>query len=509
MNTIALRKAALEDMELLFKWRNDPWIVALGSTSSTVSWEEHKSWFKNTLSSAERQLYFITQDHLPLGQVRFDRENENWCEVSIYLMKEYTGKGLGVLALKKGCETILKQWSQLTAVVAYIKDDNQASISAFKKAGFQQPVPSHEPNRSGHITLCFYQHIPHNRLTFGEEEVEAVSQVVASGQWAHGEKVRQLEQALTAYVDCRYAIAVSSGLSAIRLTLKALNIEAGDEVLVPAYSCVALANAILALGAKPIPVDIRTEDWNMDPQHVSALITSKTRAILIVNTFGAPAPLEELKALGLPIIEDCSHGFGFPLKSPMGNRSDIAILSFYATKLMGAGEGGAILTNNEDLAQTIDGWRFYQDKPPNATRLNDKMTNIEASLALCQLKRLNSMINRRQEVAANYAQQLQPLVQKNLIKLPPLSSDRVWYRYVIEVSRKLTHPLIEQLEHYHIHTDFPVDNWRSKDDTSCPVANQAYARLISLPIYPTLSENEQQRICLTINKLVLELSSHE
>ena len=139
--------------------------------------------------------------------------------------------------------------------------------------------------------------IPHNRLTRGRHEVSAASRVVASGHWACGKKVERLEKKLSLVASKKYAVAVSSGLSAIRLALLALDIKKGDGVILPAYSCVALANAILSVGAKPLPADVLPGEWNINPSSVEKQRRSKNhiKAVIAVHTFGFPARLEELK----------------------------------------------------------------------------------------------------------------------------------------------------------------------------------------------------------------------
>src|SRR3989344_3137193 len=142
-----------------------------------------------------------------------------------------------------------------------------------------------------------HMNVPHNRLTFGEEEVQAVADVVKSGHWAGGPRVKELEEALCTRAGVKHAVGVSSGLSALRLALQGLGVKSGDEVIVPGFSCVALANAPLALGATPVPVDVREGDYTIDPASVRAHVTSKTKAIVIVHMFGMPGPVDSLRDL--------------------------------------------------------------------------------------------------------------------------------------------------------------------------------------------------------------------
>lgn len=346
--------------------------------------------------------------------------------------------------------------------------------------------------------------VPHNRLTFGEEEVQAVSGVLRSGQWAGGPRVEELEGALSARAGVKHAVAVGSGLSALRLALQGLGVKQGNEVIVPAYSCVALANAPLALGAIPIPVDVRGGDFNIDPKSVRSHVTFKTKAVVIVHTFGAPAPVDELRDLKIPLVEDCAHAFGM---KPFGGRGDAAILSFYATKLMGAGRGGAVLTNREDIKNVVRSFRWYNDEPMNPLRHNDPMTDIDAALALSQLKRLDSMIDARKHVAQRYEERLRPLIEKfHAFELPDIGAERVWYRYVLTMKTPSAKKMADALRKHGVHAECPVSDWLPKNAKELPVARHAFDSVVSLPCYPTLTEEEQESVCSAVKSALKEIA---
>jgi dTDP-4-amino-4,6-dideoxygalactose transaminase len=312
--------------------------------------------------------------------------------------------------------------------------------------------------------------------------------------------VAQLETALAELAEVNYAIGVASGLSALRLSLLGLGVKSGDRVLVPAYSCVALANAVLACGATPVPVDITPDDWNINPTEVKEAISKwHPRVMIAVNTFGSPASVEEMLDWNTPIIEDCAHAFGIRVNSkPLGGRTHAAMLSLYATKLIGAGEGGAVLTNSSDLAGFVRAWRDYGDQPPDGTRLNDKMTDLEASLALCQLDRLKDMLAARQELATVYHKLLSCEADRTgAFRLPDIFRPRVWYRYTVEMKQVSAKWMVNRLRYYGVHAALPITDWRSKDAPFCPVADRAYHSVVSLPLYPTLTDQEQQRVTET------------
>ena len=189
--------------------------------------------------------------------------------------------------------------------------------------------------------------VPHNRLTHGRQEELAVAAVVASGQWAGGGRGEELERRLAERAGVPFAICVGSGLAALRLSLRALGVGRGSRVVVPAYSCVALANAALSLGAEPVAVDVTPGTWNLD---AAAAARQQASAAVVVHTFGCRANLADYRDSAGATIEDCAHAFGLP---GLGAGSDVAILSFYATKLIGAGEGGAVLTSSEEIAASV------------------------------------------------------------------------------------------------------------------------------------------------------------
>ena len=207
--------------------------------------------------------------------------------------------------------------------------------------------------------------IPHNRLTIGDQEVTAVTEVIRSGYWSFGDKNLKLEEQLAKLFVRKFGVAVSSGSSALLLTLLHLKLRATDKVIIPAFSCVAIANAVLASGARPVVVDVEPGTWNLDIKKASEFIDDNVKAIIIVNTFGYPVNIPELRTLGVTIIEDCSHGFKFDsVSNTVNSDADFCVLSLYATKLLAGGEGGAILFNDKEAYENLTYMRDYTDKVP-------------------------------------------------------------------------------------------------------------------------------------------------
>jgi dTDP-4-amino-4,6-dideoxygalactose transaminase len=341
--------------------------------------------------------------------------------------------------------------------------------------------------------------VPHNRLTFGEAEVEAVTRTVRSGQWAQGPRVAELECELARIAKVKYCVCVASGLSALRLALGALGVTQGARVLVPAYSCVALANACLSWGAEPVPVDIESDTWNLDARRCREAVSEVgAKAVIAVNTFGAPADLTYGQNTRIPIIEDCAHAFGLDVDGrPLGGRSEIGILSFYATKLLGGGEGGAVLTNRADVFEFVNSARDYSDKLPDAHRMNDKMSDVEASLVLAQLERLPEMVAKREALALRYIDLLSSAPSGTLFRLPPWDEKRIWYRFVVEVLSEDAQQFVEELRSEGVDAALPVNDWRLPGGPVAQTADRAYRRLLSLPLYPILTEDEQDYVVST------------
>lgn len=337
------------------------------------------------------------------------------------------------------------------------------------------------------------KNVPHNRLTFSEDEVSAVAAVLRTGYWAGGPRLDRLEQELCSCFGVSNAVGVGSGLAAIRLALLSLGVGPGDQVIVPAYSCVAIANAVLSLGAEPRPVDVGEESWNIDPAKAEVGLERSTKAIIAVNTFGLPADIAGLKKLGVPVIEDCSHGFAVISDGSVAAiESDLAVISFYATKLIAGGEGGVVLASQNSYGEFVREWRDYSDKTADGTRLNDKMTDIEAALVLEQLNRLGAMLTSRQRLAERYSTLLSGV---HGVTTPEITSGRVWYRYVVRVPEGRLRQVTDELAETGVSACSPIEWWPYAEDESFEVAEEACRTCLSLPLYPTLSADEQDVVC--------------
>lgn len=249
--------------------------------------------------------------------------------------------------------------------------------------------------------------IPHFRLELTESEKAAVSAVLNSGMLAQGTKVAELEQVLSQQLEKKFGCAVANGTTALIFALRVMKVGAGDEVIIPSYTCSALWQAVQAVQAEPVFADIETETYNLDPDDVRQRLTRRTKAIIFPHMFGQPGFIEEVIDLGVPVIEDIAQAYGATIGAkPVGSFGTITIISFYATKIIGAGEGGAIFSDSaECIAQTRD-WREYDEKEDLRPRLNAKMTDMEAALVLARLENFPTQIRERQKGYEKYREVL-------------------------------------------------------------------------------------------------------
>lgn len=336
--------------------------------------------------------------------------------------------------------------------------------------------------------------IPHSRPTLGEGEREAVAEVLRSGLIAQGERVAAFEGELANRLGTRGGVATSSGTAALHLALLALNVGEGDEVLIPSYACAALLHAVQAVRAIPRFVDSDPGSFNMDPEAARKVCTPRAKALIVVHSFGLPAELDALRELGLPLIEAGAHALGATYRGrPVGSIGDIAVFSFYATKLITTGEGGMLLGNDARLLVAARDSREYDQKGDGRPRFNYKLTDLQAALGLAQLDRLAEFLRRREEISAHYREQLHALpVEPPLV---PPDRERIYYRYVVKGPLSADHYLT-RLQALGVEARRPVFQplHRYLGGGDFPGAEDAWRRAVSLPLYPSLLDNEVERI---------------
>jgi perosamine synthetase len=334
--------------------------------------------------------------------------------------------------------------------------------------------------------------IPHSRPTLGLEEIQAVSEVISSGYVAEGDVVRKFEQSFADYFGIQHAVATNSGTSALHLALLALEVGSGDEVILPSYVCCALLNAVNYTGATPVLADVHPDTFNLDATDVKNRINARTRAVIVPHLFGMAADLDPLLELDVPLIEDCAQAVGAGYNQrPVGTYGAAAIYSFYATKVITTGEGGMVVSSSKHITDRIRDMKSYDQKEDYRIRFNYKMTDIQAALGLSQLERLDNIIRRRRAIAEKYTRSFKKLD----LGLPPEDPGHIYFRYVIGLNRNSA-PWIQHLASKGIGSDRPIflPLHRQLQRQGCPESEKAWSNSISIPIYPSLSDDEITRI---------------
>ncbi|MEM1515795.1 MAG: DegT/DnrJ/EryC1/StrS family aminotransferase, partial [Candidatus Bathyarchaeia archaeon] len=248
----------------------------------------------------------------------------------------------------------------------------------------------------------------------GNEEKYVVECVKTGWISSKGKFVDQFEEKFASYIGVNHSIAVSSGTAALHLALAALNIQPGDEIIMPTFTMIACANVAKYLGAKPVLVDSEISTWNIDPEKIEEKITGKTKVIMIVHIYGHPVNMDPIKKIaerhGLYVIEDAAEAHGAEYKGKkVGSMGDIGCFSFYANKIITTGEGGMITTNNSEIAEKV---RKLRDQGYNVNLrkwlvhdilgYNYRLTNLQAAIGLAQLERIEEFVNRHRENAYYY-----------------------------------------------------------------------------------------------------------
>jgi perosamine synthetase len=343
--------------------------------------------------------------------------------------------------------------------------------------------------------------IPHSKVLVDEEDLAAVAGVLRSGYLSQGEHVVSLEEKVSSFIGAPHTAAVGSGTAALHLSLLALGVGEGNEVIIPSYVCTALLNAVRYVRATPVLVDIDPHTYNIDPRGVEKAITDRTRAIIVPHMFGLPADIEPIISLGIPVIEDCAQSIGARFKGrPTGSFGALSVFSFYATKMLGAGEGGMTSSSDPTLIDTIKDLRDYDEKETYVVRYNYKMTDIMAALCESRLEKLPLFIDQRKEIARVYDRGLSGL-ELGIPKLPE-RRDHIYYRYIIEVENPMW--FMDEMRKRNIHCRRPVFRpmHRYLQLPGFPNTESAWEKAVSIPIYPGLKQEEASFIIDTITSIL-------
>ena len=346
--------------------------------------------------------------------------------------------------------------------------------------------------------------IPHSRPFLDDEEMRTLQNVLTSGQIAQGPQVKGFEEELGTFHGLPPGVVTSSGTSALHLALLSLNVGQGDEVLLPSYVCSAPLHAVYHCGATPVLVDVDPTTGNMDTSDLKRRLTPRSKVIIAVHLFGLPANLREISAHGLPVIEDCAQALGARQENKkIGTLGDVAVCSFYATKLITTGEGGMLLSHDHSLLTRARDLRDYDKKDDFKVRFNYKMTDLQAAMGRSQLQKLERFLDQREALAGVYNEQLAILP----CTLPLFQEGRIYYRYVVSVQGNIK-GLIQKFLNMGIEVARPIYRplHRYFDLEDYPGTKMAWKSHLSLPIHPSLTSEDVHRVCQAFQQALLENS---
>jgi perosamine synthetase len=379
--------------------------------------------------------------------------------------------------------------------------------------------------------------LPYGRQSIEEDDIQAVVDVLRSDWLTTGPKVAEFEEAFAAWVGAKHAVSFSSGTAALHGCAFAAGLNPGDEAITTPMTFAATANCVLYQGATPVFADVCADTLNLDPEKAAARITPRTRAILPVDYAGHPAEMDAVIDLGrrhgLTVIEDASHALGGEYRNRrVGALADMTVFSFHPVKHLTTGEGGMVTTDNVDYAKSLRRFRNHGITSDARQRqadgewhyeivllgFNYRLTDIACALGISQLKKLGANLARRRQIAARYANAFRDLA--GLI-LPTVRADvtPAWHLYPIrldleklsadraQIFRALRAENIGVNVHYipvHLHPYYR--NRYGYQGGEYPVAEKAYNRLISLPMFHEMSDRDVEDVVHGVSKIVKHYS---
>ncbi|BAF60755.1 predicted pyridoxal phosphate-dependent enzyme [Pelotomaculum thermopropionicum SI] len=367
--------------------------------------------------------------------------------------------------------------------------------------------------------------IPVLKPAYDQEEIDAVAEVLSSGWVGLGPKTMEFEEAFADYIGCDYAIALNSGTAALHLAACALQLKADDEVIVTPITFVSTVHAIGYVGATPVFGDVEPDTLNLDVQDVEKKITAKTKAVFCVHYAGHPCDMDALHKLcdakGIYLVEDAAHACGAEYKGvKIGSISELTCFSFHAVKNLACGEGGAITCNSDWFAryfremrwlgitkdtfsrtvnEKVYAWQYWVDKLGFKCHMHD----ISAAIGLVQLRKLEKNNAKRRQIVQRYQDAFADLdwLERPVEKEYAKSS---WHLYVVKVPNgQIRDRLIRHLKEHNIAPGvhyYPINlhPYYKNIKAEVPVANQIWKRIISLPLFPDLTNDDQERVIQAI-----------
>lgn len=373
--------------------------------------------------------------------------------------------------------------------------------------------------------------IPYGKQTIEQDDIQAVVDVLKSDFLTTGPKIAEFEQTVADYVGAKYAVAISNGTSALHAACFAAGIGPGDEVITTPLTFAASANCVLYCGGTPVFADVDPKTYNIDPDDIRRKITDRTKAIIAVHLAGQPCDMDAIHSIarehGLIVIEDGAHALGSVYKGKkVGSLSDMTTFSFHPVKPITTGEGGMIVTDNEDFYKKMvlfrshgitrddsmmtrnDGPWFYQQFDLG---YNYRITDIQCALGCSQMKKLDRFLARRKEIVAHYNEAFADC--DNIITPYQLSdTESGWHLYIVQVKNCDRRQVFEKMRekgigvnvHYIPVYMHPYYQEHGYENVHCANAEEIYSHIISLPLYPGLTSEQQDYVIDTLKSLCEE-----
>lgn len=352
-----------------------------------------------------------------------------------------------------------------------------------------------------------------------EEVLSAIEEVLDSGWLILGSKVKAFEEAYATYSETRYGIGVANGTDAIFLALKALGVGKGDEVITVSNTAIPTVSAIVSTGAKPVFVDINERTYLLDASKIEAVITKKTKCILPVHLYGQCVDMDTVNTIAkkhnLFVLEDCAQSHGALYKGvKAGSMSDISTTSFYPTKILGTyGDGGMVNTNNEELDKKMRRLRFYgAEKTYYAIEhgYNSRLDELHASILLKKINHLDTYVKRRRELAKQYNELLKDT--DLILPIEATYNTHAYYLYVVRHSKRdfIIDELKKQDIIVNISYPWPIHTMTGYIELGykigdLPVTEKVATEIFSLPMYPSLSNEEQLKISQALHNILTSI----
>ncbi len=375
--------------------------------------------------------------------------------------------------------------------------------------------------------------IPFVDVSLTEKEREAVLEVLDSKRLIEGRFSKEFEEKFQRFTGVKHAITCANGTAALHLAMEAVGLQPGDEVITTPFTFIATSNSILFVGAVPKFVDVETDTWNLDPEKVEDAITEKTKAIMPVHIFGLPADMKAFRDIAddrdLILIEDAAQAHGAKIDGVhAGNFGDIATFSLYATKNLISGEGGVVVTNNEELAEKVESLKNHGRTLEGGYKhirvgFNYRMTDLQGAIASVQMDRLQELLDRRSQNAAHYRKIIDEIEGIDYQHIPK-GFTHADYIFAIDTRNSevkpsdairkfkeenvLARPIYSTLS-YQQENFKKIDEWRwSKcvkypdySKTHCPISEKIGPNHFEIPIVPSLTDQERQHVGETIRKV--------